>query len=160
MTFCKPLYHRKGKRRGVGGQKKPNLVNVVCERPLRAKVHLSLAHHYFKVSFDTDHMHIHCVECFLFHDFCCSSKSKCIFFSFFPFYIFFCSRQHFAYPNHPPCQQTSAFGHPQSSTHLFADVINGWYLYQKLKLHCTHSSSFINHFFRLNHLMMNLETMM
>ena len=22
------------KRRGVGGQKKPNLVNVVCERPL------------------------------------------------------------------------------------------------------------------------------
>jgi len=35
-TFCKPLYHRKCKRRGVGGQKKPNLVNVVCERPLRA----------------------------------------------------------------------------------------------------------------------------
>ena len=24
------------KRRGVGGQKKPNLVNVVCERPLIA----------------------------------------------------------------------------------------------------------------------------
>ena len=34
MTFCKLLYHRKCKRRGVGGQKKPNLVNVVCERPL------------------------------------------------------------------------------------------------------------------------------
>ena len=33
-TFCKHLYHRKCKRRGVGGQKKPNLVNVVCERPL------------------------------------------------------------------------------------------------------------------------------
>ena len=32
-TFCKLLYHRKCKRRGVGGQKKPNLVNVVCERP-------------------------------------------------------------------------------------------------------------------------------
>ena len=31
--FCKPLYHRRCKRRGVGGQKKPNLVNVVCERP-------------------------------------------------------------------------------------------------------------------------------
>ena len=24
------------KRRGVGGQKKPNFVNVVCERPLTA----------------------------------------------------------------------------------------------------------------------------
>ena len=34
MTFCKLLYHRNCKRRGVGGQKKPNLVNVVCERPL------------------------------------------------------------------------------------------------------------------------------
>ena len=33
-TFCKLLYHRKCKQRGVGGQKKPNLVNVVCERPL------------------------------------------------------------------------------------------------------------------------------
>ena len=33
-TFCKLLYHRKCKRRGVGGQKKPNLVNVVCECPL------------------------------------------------------------------------------------------------------------------------------
>ena len=30
-TFCKLLYHRKCKRRGVGGQKKTNLVNVVCE---------------------------------------------------------------------------------------------------------------------------------
>ena len=30
-TFCK---HRKCKRRGEGGQKKPNLVNVVCEKPL------------------------------------------------------------------------------------------------------------------------------
>ena len=34
LTFCKLLYHRKCKQRGVGGQKKPNLVNVVCERPL------------------------------------------------------------------------------------------------------------------------------
>ena len=33
-TFCKFLYHGKCKRRGVGGQKKTNLVNVVCERPL------------------------------------------------------------------------------------------------------------------------------
>ena len=33
-TFYKLLYHRKCKRRGVGGQKKTNLVNVVCERPL------------------------------------------------------------------------------------------------------------------------------
>ena len=37
LTFCKFSYHRKCKRRGVGGQKKKtNLVNVVCERPLRA----------------------------------------------------------------------------------------------------------------------------
>ena len=35
-TICKLLYHRKCKQRGIGGQKKPNLVNVVCERPLRA----------------------------------------------------------------------------------------------------------------------------
>ena len=34
MTFCKLLYHRKCKRRGVGGRKKTNLLNVVCERPL------------------------------------------------------------------------------------------------------------------------------
>ena len=34
LTFCKLLYHRKCKRRGEGGQKKTNLVNVVCERPL------------------------------------------------------------------------------------------------------------------------------
>ena len=34
LTFCKLLYHRKCKRRGVGGQKKTNLVKVVCERPL------------------------------------------------------------------------------------------------------------------------------
>mgnify|MGYP001477122239 CR=1 FL=1 len=33
-TFCKHLYHRKCKQRGVGGQKKQNLVNIVCERPL------------------------------------------------------------------------------------------------------------------------------
>ena len=33
LTFCEHLYHRKCKKRGVGGQKKPNLVNVVCERP-------------------------------------------------------------------------------------------------------------------------------
>ena len=35
MIFLKLLYHRKCKRREVGGQKKPNLVNVVCERPPR-----------------------------------------------------------------------------------------------------------------------------
>ena len=33
-TFCKLSYHRKCKWRGVGSQKKPNFVNVVCERPL------------------------------------------------------------------------------------------------------------------------------
>ena len=33
-TFCKLLYHRKCKPKGVGGQKKKNLVNVVCECPL------------------------------------------------------------------------------------------------------------------------------
>ena len=32
--LCKLLYHIKCKRRGVSGQKKPNFVNVVCERPL------------------------------------------------------------------------------------------------------------------------------
>ena len=32
LTFCKLLYHRKCKPRGVGGPKKQNLVNVVCER--------------------------------------------------------------------------------------------------------------------------------
>ena len=37
LTFCKLSYHRKCKRRGVGGQKKPNFVNVVCERPLISK---------------------------------------------------------------------------------------------------------------------------
>ena len=35
LTFCKLLYHTKCKRRGVGGQKKTNLVTVVFERPLR-----------------------------------------------------------------------------------------------------------------------------
>ena len=34
LTFCKLLYHRKCKRRGVGGKKNTNFVNVVCERPL------------------------------------------------------------------------------------------------------------------------------
>ena len=34
FTFCKLLYHRKCKQRWVGGQKKTNLVIVVCERPL------------------------------------------------------------------------------------------------------------------------------
>ena len=34
-TFCQRSYHRNRQRRGVGGQKKTNLVNVVCERPLR-----------------------------------------------------------------------------------------------------------------------------
>ena len=33
-TFSKLLYLRICKRREVGGQKKPNLVNIVCERPL------------------------------------------------------------------------------------------------------------------------------
>ena len=31
--FCQRSYHRKCQRRGVGGQKSQNLVNVVCERP-------------------------------------------------------------------------------------------------------------------------------
>ena len=35
LTFCKLLHYSKCKRRGVGGQKKTNLVNVVCERPLK-----------------------------------------------------------------------------------------------------------------------------
>ena len=34
-TFGQHSYHRKYQRRGVGGQKSQNLVNVVCERPLR-----------------------------------------------------------------------------------------------------------------------------
>ena len=34
LTFFKLLYHRKCKPMGVGDQKKTNLVNVVCERPL------------------------------------------------------------------------------------------------------------------------------
>ena len=38
LTFCKLSYHRKCKRRGVGGQKKPNFVNVVCERPLIQRI--------------------------------------------------------------------------------------------------------------------------
>ena len=33
-TFYHRLYHRKCQRRGVGGQKKASLVNVVCEWPL------------------------------------------------------------------------------------------------------------------------------
>ena len=32
--FCQRSYHRKYQRRGVGGQKSQNLVNVVCELPL------------------------------------------------------------------------------------------------------------------------------
>ena len=42
LTFCKLSYHRKCKRRGVGVQKKTNLVNVVCESPqrLNAEWHL------------------------------------------------------------------------------------------------------------------------
>ena len=45
-TFCQRSY-----RRGVGGQKSQNLVNVVCERPLRrshsaaAHVQLTVGHH-------------------------------------------------------------------------------------------------------------------
>ena len=34
LIFGKLLYHRKCKQRGVGSQKKSNLVNVVCERTL------------------------------------------------------------------------------------------------------------------------------
>jgi hypothetical protein len=34
LTFCKLLYHKKCKRRGVGGQKETNLVNVgKCDLP-------------------------------------------------------------------------------------------------------------------------------
>ena len=32
-TFCKLSYHRKCKRRGIGGKKKSNFVYIVCERP-------------------------------------------------------------------------------------------------------------------------------
>ena len=35
-TSCQRSYPRKCQYRGVGGQKKTNLVNVVCERPLIA----------------------------------------------------------------------------------------------------------------------------
>ena len=38
LIFFKLLYHRKCKRRGIGGQKKPNFVNVVCECPLLVKL--------------------------------------------------------------------------------------------------------------------------
>ena len=51
MIFCKPLNHRKCKRRGVGGQKNPNLVNVVCERPRRWHMFL-IPHTIFKEKFD------------------------------------------------------------------------------------------------------------
>ena len=37
LTFCKLLYQRKYKRKGIGGQKKPNFVNIVCECPLLVK---------------------------------------------------------------------------------------------------------------------------
>ena len=43
-TFCKLSYHRKCKRRGVGGQKKPNFVYVVCECPLAYCYHLSASY--------------------------------------------------------------------------------------------------------------------
>ena len=33
-AFCQRLYHRKYQRRGLGGHKKPEFANVVCERPL------------------------------------------------------------------------------------------------------------------------------
>ena len=46
-TFYKPLYHRKWcKRRGVGGQKEPNLLNVVCEYSKFPLTQL-LGHHAF-----------------------------------------------------------------------------------------------------------------
>ena len=35
-TFCQRSYHRKCQRRGEGGQKRQNLVNAVCERPLNS----------------------------------------------------------------------------------------------------------------------------
>ena len=38
-TFCQCLYHKKCQRRGVGGQKSQNLVNLVCERPKDISVH-------------------------------------------------------------------------------------------------------------------------
>ena len=37
-TFCQRSYHRKCQRRGVGGQKSQNLVNLVCEWPLNKKL--------------------------------------------------------------------------------------------------------------------------
>ena len=36
-TFCQRSYHRKCQRRGIGGQKIQNLVNVVCECPLTGR---------------------------------------------------------------------------------------------------------------------------
>ena len=35
-NFCQRLYHRKCQQSRVGGQKCQNVVNVVCERPLKA----------------------------------------------------------------------------------------------------------------------------
>ena len=46
LTFCKHLYRRKCKRRGVGGQNKPILVNVVCERPLSVMCITKLMSHH------------------------------------------------------------------------------------------------------------------
>ena len=60
LTFCKLLYHRKCKRRGVGGQKKQNFLNVVCERPLieysiscqlAINCILPIQKHYYQVGF-------------------------------------------------------------------------------------------------------------
>ena len=47
LTFCKLLYHRKCKRRGVGGQKKPNFVNIVCERGV-SKLEVCIRHEFHK----------------------------------------------------------------------------------------------------------------
>ena len=47
-TFCQRLYHRKCQRRGVGGQKSQNLVNVVCEQPLTES---NIYENFLKMSF-------------------------------------------------------------------------------------------------------------
>ena len=42
IHFCQRSCHRKCQRRGVGGQKIQNFVNVVCERPLIVKVDMEV----------------------------------------------------------------------------------------------------------------------
>ena len=48
--FCQRSYHRKCKRRGVGGQKSQNPVKVVCERPLIYNDHMYLFSGFVKMT--------------------------------------------------------------------------------------------------------------